>query len=150
MGTVNKCCEHCGKSIVGRTDKKFCNDYCRNTYNNKIQGGYIQQTRPIVAILIKNRRILQDVFQKIKGEVTDKKLLVMMGFDPRYCTEHKQYNNRDYYFCFDIGFTVQDNGQLAILQRTQFDFLLKPLPDSTAQLLRREREESGKKQRKRR
>ena len=28
-------CLECGEKIIGRSDKKFCNDACRNSYNNK-------------------------------------------------------------------------------------------------------------------
>ena len=31
-----KTCLECGEKIVGREDKKFCSDGCRNAYNNKI------------------------------------------------------------------------------------------------------------------
>jgi len=31
-----KKCLECGEPIKGRSDKKFCGDYCRNVYNNKI------------------------------------------------------------------------------------------------------------------
>lgn len=28
-----KCCR-CGKNVVGRTDKKFCDPLCKNTFHN--------------------------------------------------------------------------------------------------------------------
>ena len=30
-----KTCLECGEPILGRSDKKFCSDLCRNAYNNK-------------------------------------------------------------------------------------------------------------------
>ena len=33
---MKKNCLECGEAFNGRIDKKFCSDYCRNTYNNKI------------------------------------------------------------------------------------------------------------------
>lgn len=33
---MDKKCLECGEKIVGRADKKFCNDYCRNAYNNNL------------------------------------------------------------------------------------------------------------------
>ena len=32
---MEKLCPECGTKIVGRIDKKFCSDACRNSYNNK-------------------------------------------------------------------------------------------------------------------
>ena len=29
-------CLTCGTELRGRTDKKFCDDYCRSAYNNKM------------------------------------------------------------------------------------------------------------------
>ena len=29
-------CLECQEILYGRSDKKFCGDYCRNTYNNKL------------------------------------------------------------------------------------------------------------------
>ena len=34
--TMEKQCLECGDKIVGRIDKKFCSDGCRNAYNNKV------------------------------------------------------------------------------------------------------------------
>ena len=31
----SKVCLACGKPLKGRIDKKFCDDYCRNNYNNQ-------------------------------------------------------------------------------------------------------------------
>jgi len=33
-GSPVRKCLHCDHVLKGRTDKKFCDDYCRNTYNN--------------------------------------------------------------------------------------------------------------------
>ena len=31
---MEKKCIHCGKKIIGRSDKKFCNESCKNDYHN--------------------------------------------------------------------------------------------------------------------
>ena len=33
---MKKKCLECKDPIIGRADKKFCSDQCRNTYNNKL------------------------------------------------------------------------------------------------------------------
>ena len=33
---MQKQCLECGEKIVGRIDKKFCSDACRNAYNNNV------------------------------------------------------------------------------------------------------------------
>jgi hypothetical protein len=33
---TNKFCLNCNEKLVGRTDKKFCSDYCRTHYHNAL------------------------------------------------------------------------------------------------------------------
>ena len=32
IAKFNKICHYCGAELKGRSDKKFCDDYCRNNY----------------------------------------------------------------------------------------------------------------------
>lgn len=79
--------------------------------------------------------------EKNKGNTFEFHELMMMGYTPRYCTEHKQLNNEDYYFCFDIGYRINEKFHVTVLTREQFEFLSKPLPTSTWQLVTREEQE---------
>ena len=36
MTVVSKQCLECDEPLFGRVDKKFCNDQCRNAYNNRV------------------------------------------------------------------------------------------------------------------
>ena len=67
-----KNCPECGNIILGRIDKKFCSDMCRNNYNNKLKAVDVNYVRNINNILKKNRRILEEICpeekQKIKGK----------------------------------------------------------------------------------
>ena len=31
---MNNKCLHCGEKLIGRVDKRFCDDQCRNTWHN--------------------------------------------------------------------------------------------------------------------
>ena len=59
-----KTCLACVKPLKGRIDKKFCDDYCRNNYNNlqKAKGNYSSFVRNINNTLLKNRKILESIF----------------------------------------------------------------------------------------
>ncbi|RYF12576.1 MAG: DUF2116 family Zn-ribbon domain-containing protein, partial [Flavobacteriales bacterium] len=35
MSLMNRFCLDCNTEIKGRADKKFCDDQCRNNYNNR-------------------------------------------------------------------------------------------------------------------
>ena len=47
-------CLECNEEIIGRSDKKFCDDQCRNAYNNKKGSEKIMIVKKINKILIIN------------------------------------------------------------------------------------------------
>lgn len=51
-------CIDCGAPLNGRADKRFCDDYCRIHYNNKMKSGSNNLIRNINNALKKNRNIL--------------------------------------------------------------------------------------------
>ena len=57
---TNKNCLECGEKITGRIDKKFCSDYCRNTYNNSVAKESKNLVRNINNRLKKNYKILSE------------------------------------------------------------------------------------------
>ena len=64
METLNRLCLECGKSLKGRCDKKFCDDYCRNAYNNKAKIEENSFVRNINRTLQRNRRVLEELLGK--------------------------------------------------------------------------------------
>ena len=58
---MEKSCLQCGDKISGRSDKKFCSDYCRNAFNNDQNRDVNNYVRNINNILRKNRRILAEL-----------------------------------------------------------------------------------------
>ena len=46
----NKECLECGVLVKGRIDKKFCSDYCRNSFNNKVNKIELVAKYNIIAI----------------------------------------------------------------------------------------------------
>jgi hypothetical protein len=91
--------------------------------------------------LKRNRRVLLEALDKRKGDPFEYHELVSMGFTFRYCTEHKQLNGEDYYFCFDVGYKLNEHARVFLLTKEQFEFLSKPLPNTTWQLVNRDKQE---------
>ncbi len=58
---ADRACLTCGTSIKGRTDKKFCDDYCRNSYHNKLNSDDNNYVRNVNNVLRRNRRILEEI-----------------------------------------------------------------------------------------
>ena len=58
--TDKKSCLECGRVLMGRADKKFCNDQCRNAYNNNANKESSNLIRKVNNRLRKNYKILNN------------------------------------------------------------------------------------------
>ena len=75
----DKLCLECETPLIGRIDKKFCNDMCRNSYNNLLNKDANEYVRKVNVILRKNRRILSSLMNgSEKGKATKEQLLLMV------------------------------------------------------------------------
>lgn len=97
-------CLQCGQKIVGRSDKKFCDTLCRNSYNNQIRNESEALIISINKKLRKNRRILQQLNPEGKTTVR-RSLLDKLGFDFNFHTHtFKTSNGFIYKFCYEYGY----------------------------------------------
>jgi hypothetical protein len=114
-----KVCLDCGEGIRGRSDKKFCNDICRNSYNNKINSDTTNYVRNVNNILRKNRRILEE---NLKGETTtiSKQKLIDKGFNFKFYTNQIiTKNNHQYVYCYEFGYLLLDKEMVLIVKRKE-------------------------------
>lgn len=111
-------CLECNAGIKGRVDKKFCSDYCRNAYNNKLNKDSKNLVRNINNRLRKNYRIL-DSFSLVDGKTrTSKTRLLDKGFDFDYITNlYTTKKGTTYYFVYDLGYLPLDNDYYMIVKR---------------------------------
>jgi len=118
----NKLCEECGEIILGRSDKKFCSDQCRNTFNNRLNSDSSSIIRNISNILRKNRRILQELSPNGKARV-HKDRLAEKGFNFIYNThQYKTQKGDTYIFCFEYGYLpIADNYYIIVLDQKMAD-----------------------------
>ena len=104
-------CHTCNKPLRGRTDKKFCDDYCRNNYNNQLKSGSNNFIRNINNALGKNRRILETSLPA--GEELakiSKENLLQKGFQFKYFTHlYTNKKGNTYFFCYEYGYLPLDN-----------------------------------------
>jgi len=116
-----KMCLACSKPLRGRADKKFCDDFCRNSYNNQLKAQTNNYVRNIGNILRKNRRVLKDLLPDSETMVkTNKENLIRMGFHFKYST-HSYTNKKGntYLFCFEYGYLNLDNDWFLIVRRKE-------------------------------
>ena len=112
-----KTCLQCGSTFRGRADKKFCDDYCRNNYHNRIKAHSNNNIRNINNALGRNRRILKDLLPAEEKMVkTTKEKLLNHGFSFKYIT-HKFTNKTGstYYYCYDHGYLALDDERYLIV-----------------------------------
>ncbi|WP_412850723.1 hypothetical protein ACL0VS_00495 [Chryseobacterium sp. PMSZPI] len=109
-------CLECGEKIIGRSDKKFCNDACRNAYNNKQNKDSSNLMRNINNKLRKNYRILVEVNIDGKTKIARSKL-DSLGFDFDYFTNLKVYKNgSEYKFIYDYGYKLLEDDFVLIVK----------------------------------
>ncbi|WP_340066403.1 hypothetical protein [Ascidiimonas aurantiaca] len=114
---MDRNCLECEEKLVGRIDKKFCSDYCRNAYNNRINKDSKNLIRNINNRLRKNYRILESL--NPDGKTTTPKIrLLDKGFDFEYFTNiYTTKNGTSYYFIYDMGYRPLDNDLYMIVKR---------------------------------
>lgn len=114
---MGKACLECDEKIIGRADKKFCSDYCRNAYNNKINKDSKNLIRNINNRLRKNYRILEELNTSGKSKATKTRLLDK-GFDFEHITNtYTTKKGSVYYFVYDQGYLPLDNDFYMLVKR---------------------------------
>lgn len=94
----------CGRPLHGRIDKKFCDDHCRSSYNNKIKAENNGMIKSVNLILKRNRDILQKLNPEEKTKVSGSKLMAS-GFNLNYHTHSYVDQEGDTYtFCYEYGY----------------------------------------------
>lgn len=115
---MEKLCPECGEKIIGRVDKKFCSDYCRNSFNNKLNKDTKNLIRNINNRLRKNHRILES-FPLTDGKTkTTRYKLLDKGFDfENFTSIYTTKKGTIYYFVYDLGYLPLDNDYFMIVKR---------------------------------
>jgi hypothetical protein len=121
INTEPRLCHSCSKPVKGRTDKKFCDDYCRNNFNNQLKADSSNLVRNINNALGKNRRVMEGFFGA--GEEmtkTTKDKLLQKGFQFKYITHvYTNKKGNTYFFCYDLGYLPLENDWYLIVKRKE-------------------------------
>lgn len=112
-------CLECGAGIRGRTDKKFCNDQCRNAYHNRLKNDKAVAVKKVNHILRHNRQVLRHLIPEEKGKTTlHRDKLTLEGFNFIYHTHtYTTRNNHTYIFCYEYGYLPLDNDMFMLVKR---------------------------------
>ena len=116
MGTKRKCLE-CGEELRGRSDQKFCSDYCRNTYNNKLDVDTKNLIRNTNNRLRKNYKILTELNKSGKTKVSRLRLYDR-NFDFNFYTStYTTKAGKIYYYLYDQGYLELENDYYLLIKK---------------------------------
>lgn len=114
---MERTCLECNEKVIGRIDKKFCSDYCRNTYNNKVNKESKNLIRNINNRLRKNYKVLSELNKTGKTKVTRNKLYDR-GFDFQLFTSiYTTKTGNIYYYVYDQGYLALENEYYLLIKR---------------------------------
>lgn len=116
MQEEKRLCPVCGDPIIGRVDKKFCSDQCRNTFNNKRYNSKNGTVQSINRMLKKNHSILENLNKSGKTKAARSKLL-QQGFDFNYFTSiYETQKGGVYHLVYDQGYLFLSDDLLLLIK----------------------------------
>ncbi len=115
-----RACLECGQPVKGRRDKKFCDDACRNSYNNRENREATNLVRNTNRTLAKNRRILAALNPHGKSKTTVD-ILRGKGFDFNYFTGmYETQKGGRYFFCYEQGYILLGKNEVALVVKQEY------------------------------
>ncbi|MFY7671168.1 hypothetical protein ACOSP6_08750 [Tenacibaculum sp. MEBiC06402] len=110
-------CLECSEELKGRSDQKFCSDYCRNTYNNKVDKDTKNLIRNINNRLKKNYKILSELNSSGKTKVSRTKLYDK-GFDFQLFTSiYNTKTGNTYFYVYNQGYLPLENDLFLLIKK---------------------------------
>lgn len=108
MKTKQRVCLACEKELQGRSDKKFCDVYCKSSY--QYQQSKLKPSRFFNRVdnqLKLNRKLLKHYNKAGKATIRTE-VLIKQGFDPNFFTHFWKNQKGDVYlFVYEYGFLTR-------------------------------------------
>lgn len=101
---MKKSCLECKAEFRGRTDKKFCSDYCRNAHHNRLNRDCNNLVRTVNNRLRKNYRILRGITGESGTRPVGRTQLTDRGFDFNSITRIASHPGGPCYCVYDLGY----------------------------------------------
>lgn len=118
MENQTKTCRQCGREMHGRSDKKYCNDDCRNIFNNtKHQHSETPYVKGITSTLRKNRKVLLTIAPANRNWIiVSQVVLTRLGFNFYYHTHSTPIGSKILTCCFEVGYFHLENSNVLIIR----------------------------------
>lgn len=115
---MEKQCLSCQEKIVGRSDKKFCSDGCRNDYHNRANQNRLSMLRSTNNKLRRNYKILSEVVLKEGKGKTSKVTLINKGFIfDLFTSIYQTQKGSEYHFVYDLGYLKLSENMYVVVKR---------------------------------
>src|SRR5690606_27837400 len=86
--TLMNTCLNCNKELTGRSDKLFCDAYCKSSFHYKKNQGKTKSMFENIDKQLKTNRRLLKTFNKAGKAVVRKEEIIAEGFNPKYFTHY--------------------------------------------------------------
>lgn len=117
---VERVCLDCGARLLGRSDKKFCSDQCRNNYNNRLNRDQNNYVRNVHAQLRRNRKILSDLYEDGHHRI-HRDALFAQGYNFTFFTHLVETRDGQHWsYCFEYGFLEAEAGYLELQKSSSY------------------------------
>jgi len=104
MDTDIKCLS-CGETIRGRKGKKYCDVYCKSSYQYQKKKNKAPDFYSKVDKQLKTNRKLLSEYNKAGKSTVRADILLNQGFDPKFFTHYWKNKKGDVYlFVYEFGF----------------------------------------------
>ena len=115
---AKKTCEYCKKEFIGRSDKRFCSQTCKNQFNYQLRKQTKDITKEINNILHRNRIILNTIMGEKRGKMkVDRIELEKMNFNFKYITGYYvNKENKLYHYVYDFAWMEFSTQELLIVK----------------------------------
>jgi len=102
-------CLCCGEEIKGRSDKKYCNAYCRSQYHYQQNKQSVPSIHRFISDQLNLNIKLLKRYNKAGKATIREEVLLKEGFNPRVFTHYWKSNKGSiYFFVFEFGFMVKE------------------------------------------
>lgn len=109
-------CLFCGEVLIGRSDKKYCDDNCRNNHHYQLRKDDNAIIKSVNACLIKNREILRSLAANTRTMVV-KKELVDANFNFNVMTSiYRTRKGTEYMVLYDYAYRIVNEHEVLILK----------------------------------
>jgi hypothetical protein len=117
METTSRICIACHKKLRGRADKRYCDERCRNAYNNN-RNLLERPIKDINYILRRNRKILENELNKKSAQrKTTRSRLARLGFSFTYFTHFFSIDGNTWHFTYEYGYRAGDNDEILLVKQ---------------------------------